>query len=363
MSSILFATWDGGGNVPPAVGIATELAARGHDVRFLGHPVQADRFAAAGLAFAPYASGRDFRATAGPSLPQLLANFGDRAQGRDVLAELAARPADLVVVDCYLLGVMQELRTAGTPYVVLEHSLDGNFRRDVSGPLALLLRLRGVHPRASVEAAQAVLVPTLAALDTDAGPGVVHTGPVVDGVAAQPDEPAVLISLSTVRFKGLVGTWQRVLDAVDGLPARVIATTGPAVDPAELRVPRGVEVHRWLPHDEVLPQVSVVVGHGGHGTTMAALAHGLPLLVLPVERTTDQPFIGRTVERVGAGRTLSRRSAPVRIRSALEELLADGPHRTVAADLGGQIRAADGRRRGADLLEGMLEPRGVSDAG
>jgi len=37
MSNFLFLTWDGGGNVPPAVGIASELRDRGHAVRFLGH--------------------------------------------------------------------------------------------------------------------------------------------------------------------------------------------------------------------------------------------------------------------------------------------------------------------------------------
>jgi UDP:flavonoid glycosyltransferase YjiC (YdhE family) len=354
MSTILFATWDGGGNVPPALGIATELAGRGHHVRFLGHRGQSERFVATGIDFTPYSTAKDFSATAGPSLPQLLANFGDRAKGRDVLATLAERPADLVVVDCYLFGVMHELRAAGTPYVVLEHSLDGNFRRDMGGPLALLLRLRGARPRAVVAAGVAVLVPSLAELDTEAGPDVVHTGPVVEGVPARPSTPTVLVSLSTVRFKGLVGAWQRVLDAVDGLPARVIATTGPAVDPAELRIPAGVEVHRWLPHAEVMPQVSVVVGHGGHATTMAALAHDLPVLVLPVESRTDQPFIGRTLERAGAGRTLGRRAAPTQIRAALDELLADGPHRAVAARLGEQIRKDDGRRRGADLLESLV---------
>lgn len=363
MSTILFATWDGGGNLPPALAIAAELAGRGHDVRFLGHRTQEDRVRRTGIGFAPYPSAKDVDATAGPSVAELLAAFSDRAAGRDVLAELATRPADLVVVDCYLFGVMEALRRSGTPYVVLEHSLDGNLRRDLGGPLALLLRIRGVHPRALVDSGRAVLVPTLAALDTDAGPGVVHTGPVVHGVAARASEPTVLVSLSTFRFKGLVDTWQRVLDAVDGLPARVIATTGPAVDPAELGFPADVEVHRWLPHADVLPQVSVVVGHGGHGTTMTALAHGLPLLVLPVESRTDQPFIGRTLEHVGAGRTLSRRSSPARIRAALEGLLADGPHRAAAARLGEQIRATDGRRRGADLLEGMLAPHGVKDAG
>ena len=354
MSTILFATWDGGGNVPPALGIGSELAARGHDVRFLGHRGQADAFAGTGVGFSAYRTARDFSATAGPSLGQLLANFADRAKGRDVLAELAARPADLVVVDCYLFGVMAELRDAGRPYVVLEHSFDGNFRRELRGPLALVLRLRGVHPRALVEAARTVLVPTLAALDSAAGPDVVHTGAVVEGAPAHAGEPTVLVSLSTVRFKGLVGTWQRVLDAVDGLPARVVATTGPAVDPAELRVPANVEIHRWLPHAEVMPHASVVVGHGGHGTTMTALAHGLPLLVIPVEGKTDQPFVGRTVERAGAGRTLGRKAAPRRIRAAIEQLLADGPHRAVAAGLGEQIRGGDGRRRGADLLESMV---------
>ena len=40
MADILFVTWDGGGNVPPALGIAAELQARGHAVRVLGHAGQ-----------------------------------------------------------------------------------------------------------------------------------------------------------------------------------------------------------------------------------------------------------------------------------------------------------------------------------
>jgi UDP:flavonoid glycosyltransferase YjiC (YdhE family) len=121
------------------------------------------------------------------------------------------------------------------------------------------------------------------------------------------------------------------------------------VDPGELRVPANVEVHRWLPHAEVMPQMSMVVGHGGHATTMAALAHDLPLLVLPVDGKTDQPHIGRVLQGIGAGRTLKRTSPPARIRAAIEELLADGPHRAVATRLGARIREDHGRSRGADL--------------
>jgi len=353
MGTILFCTWDGGGNTPPLLGIATELQDRGHRVRVLGNRVQSARFAAAGLEFAGYPSAADFRSSVDARLRPLLANLCDRAKGRDVLAELAAHPADLVVVDTYLLGVMDTLRRAGRSYVVLEHSLDSSLRRDLSGPLGLLVRLLGFPARDLVDAGSPTLVPTLPELDPTSA-DVVHTGPVVRGRPAQPTEPTVLVSLSTVRFAGLADTWKRVLAAVDGLPARVIATAGPALDARNLRVPANVEMHPWLPHDEVLPHVSLVVGHGGHATTMAALAHDLPLLVLPIDRKTDQPRIGRTIEAVGAGRTLSRRSSPRRIREAIDVLLADGPHRDVAARLGAKIRELDGARRAADLLEGLV---------
>lgn len=353
MSTILFCTWDGGGNVPPLLGIATELRDRGHVVRVFGNRAQGERFAAAGLDFAAYPSAADFRSSVDVRLRALLANLCDRSMGRDVVAELDVRPADLVVVDTYLFGVMDVLRRAGRPYVVLEHSLDSKLRADIKGPLGRLVRLLGFPVRDLIDGSIRTVVPTLPELDPTPA-DVVHTGPVVRGTPARPSEPTVLVSLSTARFAGLASTWKRVLAAVDGLPARVIATAGPAFDPHATTVPAGVEMHAWLPHDEVLPQVSLVVGHGGHATTMASLAHDIPLLVIPVDRKTDQPLIGRTIERVGAGRTLGRHSSPTRIRREVEALLADGPHRDVAARLGARIRDLDGRRRAADLLEGLV---------
>jgi UDP:flavonoid glycosyltransferase YjiC (YdhE family) len=42
----LFANWQGGGNVPPALALAKRLARRGHDVRLLGPPSLAAKAAA-----------------------------------------------------------------------------------------------------------------------------------------------------------------------------------------------------------------------------------------------------------------------------------------------------------------------------
>ena len=39
MARVLFVTWGGGGNQPPAIGIAQELRDRGHKVVFAGYVV------------------------------------------------------------------------------------------------------------------------------------------------------------------------------------------------------------------------------------------------------------------------------------------------------------------------------------
>ena len=74
-----------------------------------------------------------------------------------------------------------------------------------------------------------------------------------------------------------------------------------------------------MPHDELLPRASLLVGHGGHGTTLAALAHGVPVLALPLDATSDQPRMGRAVARAGVGVTMSRRAEPAEIRRAIEQ--------------------------------------------
>ena len=175
--------------------------------------------------------------------------------------------------------------------------------------------------------------------------------------AARPAADRVLVSLSTFSFRGMQECLQRVVDATDGLGVDVVVTAGPAVDPAALRVHPRAEVHRYVPHAELMPAATVFVGHGGHGTTMQALAHDLPMVLLPQDSRTDQPLVARSIERAGAGRTLGRRAAPERIRAAVQEMLADGPHREAARRLGAQVREMPGARRGADEIERRLPDR------
>jgi len=362
VSEILFVTWDGGGNVPPALGIATELAARGHTVRFLGHARQREAVTAAGFAFTSGPRTRDFSALDSHSPVALVAAFGDRGMGQDLLDEVAARPADVVVVDCLLFGPMDAARRAGLRYVVLEHLYDAYFRRGwLRGPMGLGMRLKRLRPQAALAGAELTLVASLPSLDpSGAAPAaeLTYVGPVVPATAPAPREagavPTVLVSLSTYWFAGMTGCLQRVLDACAGLDARVVVTTGPVVDPDELRAPDNAEVHRFVPHADLMPSASLVIGHGGHGTTMQALAHDLPLVVMPMHPMLDQPLVGRSVEQAGAGRVVAKKASAEQLAPVVAELLADGPHRAAAARLGAEIRAMPGATIGADRIEGLL---------
>lgn len=52
--SYLFVTWEGGGNVPPVLGLARRLAARGHTVRVLTEPCLERAVREAGARFLPF---------------------------------------------------------------------------------------------------------------------------------------------------------------------------------------------------------------------------------------------------------------------------------------------------------------------
>jgi len=359
MADFLFVTWDGGGNVPPALDIADELRRRGHGVRFVGHRAQRAALEARGFEVEPADHARPFTAGDGVAPVAMARMFGDRGLGRDARAALSRRPADLVVVDCLLLGAMEELRGGPTPYVVLEHLYDAYFRGSfLRGPMGLGLRLQGLHLAASLKGARATIVASLPTLDPAGGStrhGLTWTGPVVSGRPRARTDPAVLVSLSTFGYGGMAGRLQRLLDATARLEARVVVTTGPHVAGVRLRTSSNHEVHEFLAHDEVMPEVGLVVSHGGHGTTMRALAHDLPLVLMPMHSFVDQVMVGRTVERAGAGRVVPRAAEVDGLVTAIAELLADGPHHQAAASLGAEIRAMPGARLAADRIEGVTD--------
>ena len=365
MPTITVVTVDAGGNVPPALRIAGELARRGHRVEVLGHARQADAITSVGLGFRSLAS-LDFwdpsvRKSIPAAIDRIVRLAADLPRDPGVGGAVAAAGSDVALVDCLMPSSLRGAHAGGARTAALFHTFLAFWIRGYErGPAGLVSRLRGTDPLRAWARADARLVASDFALDpasslTSRLPAASEwIGSVETGVPAAPDterRPLVLVSLSTTWFPGQTETYQRIIDALGLLPVRGLVTLGGLHPDHELRVPANVELRDAVPHAEVLPHAAAVVGHGGHSTTMRALAHGVPVLVMPMHPLLDQPTVGAAVERAGAGLVLPRTAAPARIASAVTTLLADADVRAAAAALGERFRSADAASAAADAIE------------
>jgi UDP:flavonoid glycosyltransferase YjiC (YdhE family) len=229
------------------------------------------------------------------------------------------------------------------------------------------LRSTGAHPGRRRALPDLLVVTTLPQLDVipkDRGllnARTVQTGPVfgsapTSAARAAGDSP-LLVSLSTISYPGQQACLQRIFDALDGLPVRAVATVGTSVDARRLRPPSNVTVRAFASHVAVMPDMRAIIGHGGHGTTMLALAHGLPVLMFPMSSQTDQPLVAASVAAASAGLTLPREAAVAEIRSSILRLINDPELRGRAARLGEQLRGIDGAAAAASALESLVKAK------
>jgi UDP:flavonoid glycosyltransferase YjiC (YdhE family) len=88
--------------------------------------------------------------------------------------------------------------------------------------------------------------------------------------------------------------------ALAALDVPVLMTIGDRRDPAELGpLPANVRVEQWVAQAEVMPRAAAIVSHGGSGSTLMALAAGVPQAFVPL--FVDGPANARRVAELGAG--------------------------------------------------------------
>jgi UDP:flavonoid glycosyltransferase YjiC (YdhE family) len=140
--------------------------------------------------------------------------------------------------------------------------------------------------------------------------------------------------------------YRAALAAVADLDADVLLTVGRTADPASFGpVPGHVRVERWVDQASVLGRAAAVVCHGGGGSTLGALAAGVPLVVVPLF-AADQHVNARRVAAVGAGVV----AEPPGIRAALDTVLADPAYRGAASSVAAELAAQPPTDEAADLL-------------
>jgi MGT family glycosyltransferase len=165
--------------------------------------------------------------------------------------------------------------------------------------------------------------------------------------------PFVVVSASTT-YQHQRDLLQRVIDALAGMPVRVLVTVGPALDIESFPQHANVALRSFVPHSQVVPQADLVITHGGHGTVMTALANGVPVLCLPMGR--DQADVAARAVWRGAGLSMSARSKPDAISRTVMRMLADQRFRVGAQRVADEIPRADGESSVIDELETLYDP-------
>lgn len=403
--TFLFALTDGGGTVPPELGVARRLVDRGHRVTVLADQSMADQVRRTEAAFLPWTSSagefRDWELRTPTSLARGTVEHmmvgPAPGQAADTIAAIDVTRPDLVVTSSFAIGAMIAAEARGRSFDVLlpnAYPLPaagmppfGMGLSPARGPLGRLrdrvvraassalidryglprvnaLRAEhGLEPVATtwsqLQRARRQLVLTSAAFDFPAAlpENARYVGPILDDPAwavdapwtpPAGDGPLVLVAMSST-FQNHVACLQRIVDALDSLPVRGLVTTGPAVPAEAIRVPANVTVAASAPHREVMRHASLVVTHGGHGTVIKTLAAGLPLVILHHGR--DQADNAVRVTARGAGVAVPRRAPARRIARAVTEVLGTASYREAAGQLGRAVARDADRSALLDELE------------
>ena len=158
-----------------------------------------------------------------------------------------------------------------------------------------------------------------------------HVGPVLEpagdeaGWSPPPGEgPLVAVSLGTTPM-GEAPVLQGVLDGLAGEPVRVLVAVGAHLDASVLDLPANAAATGYVRHAAVLPHAAAGVNHGGLGTVLATLAHGLPQVCIPLGR--EQPDNARAVARRGVGLTVDPAAGGEAVRDAVGEVLREPRYR------------------------------------
>jgi len=384
---ILFASTSGGGHFSPLVPFAHACRRAGHDVLVAGQAGAAPLARRARLAF---------RAVAEPSHEDVL-EFRSGQEGLGPMQAMA-RALTGLYVDLYagaaLPGMLAAIEEWGPDVVVRESAefasavaaerlgvpqaqvgIGLSMQADKLLPLAApgldKLRARvGLRADPDARSLRSLLL-TMAPQSLEDPSHAASSGPVRrfraptgDGAESvidtfgDPDAPLVYLSFGTEvpsRTRDYFpGVYRDTLDALAGMDLRILVTIGDHRDPAELGpLPPSVRVERWVPQAAVMREAAAMIGHGGAGSVLLALAAGVPMVLVPM--FADQPVNARRVAQLGAGLALESGPASIAdLQPAVDGVLNDPRYRDRARRIADEIQALPPIDHAAPALEALV---------
>jgi UDP:flavonoid glycosyltransferase YjiC (YdhE family) len=373
----------GRGHLEPLLPVARALEAAGHSLLVTGQPSMGQAVLDAGFPF--LATGEDLGDT-GKRFPLLaydtdreddslrrgFAGRTARRRATDVFALCRYWVPDVLVCDEIDFGAMVAAERFGVRAATVLVTAAGSFvRPEVVAPaLDALRRESGLppDPGLAMPARDLVVAPFPPGF-RDPGhplpPTAVSIRP--PGVCparaggrapppwpvARPGAPIVYATLGTIFDTESGDLFSRLAAGLGALPVNVLLTVGRHVRPSEIG-PRPPHVHvaSFVPQAGVLPHCAAVVSHGGSGTVIGALAHGVPVVVLPLGADQDRNA-GRVAD-LGTGVVLDPLTAtPAEIGAATLRVLREPAFAGAARILADEAAELPGAEVVVAAVEGL----------
>ena len=176
----------------------------------------------------------------------------------------------------------------------------------------------------------------------------------VPDFARHNDKPLIYVSYGSLGA-GDIELLKRVIAALAELPYRALVNVGDyreAYAPGD--IPSNVHLEAWYPQPSVIEKVDVVIHHGGNNSFTECLYFGKPAIIMPY--CWDGHDNATRVAETGHGVKLPRYEwHDAELADAIAHLLGDAAMATKLAATSAHMKAADGRRKAARLLDGLLE--------
>ncbi len=165
--------------------------------------------------------------------------------------------------------------------------------------------------------------------------------------------PLIYASMGTLQ-NGVSHVFRCIIDAVKDLPMQVVLSKGGGQVDLPGPFPSNVLLVDKAPQLRLLEKATFVITHAGMNTAMECLAHGVPMLCLPV--TNDQPGVAKRVEYLGNGRMIPvQKVTTKRLQRELDQLLNDPSYQQKASQFAQQLAKLDGLELAAKLIEQAFE--------
>jgi MGT family glycosyltransferase len=173
-------------------------------------------------------------------------------------------------------------------------------------------------------------------------------------LAGRAERPLVYFTLGTIFNLESGDLFERVLAGLRQLDVDVLVTLGRELEPDVLGPqPSNVHVRRYVPQSFLLPHCDLCVSHGGSGSVVGALAHGVPMVLLPMG--ADQPLNAARCEDLRVARVLNAFEArPEHVRDAATAVLTDPLYRQNAQRMEAEIAALPGPDYGVRLIDALI---------